>query len=313
MDPRTGPAAPDRGPARRVVAATAPGTPGTPNEDWYRATADLVVVLDGVTARTATGCRHGVPWYAARLGAALARHAADPATPLPRALAAAIAAAAAAHPDCDPHHPGAPAAAVAVLRLGPAAVEYLVLGDATVVLDTGGAPAVVHDDRVAGTAAAERAAADRLPPGPAKRAALVRMKHAELAARNTPGGYWIAAADPAAAAHARTGARPAAALRRAAVLTDGAARAVTPFGLLNWPGALDLLDRAGPAALLGRVRAAEAADPAGARWPRNKPGDDATAAFVGAVRGTAPAGSCSRGRSAGTGSRPAGGAAGPAR
>jgi hypothetical protein len=45
------------------------------------------------------------------------------------------------------------------------------------------------------TARAEREEADRHPFGSAeKQAALLRMKHAELAARNQPGGYWVAAA-----------------------------------------------------------------------------------------------------------------------
>ncbi len=47
-----------------------PGDPGTPNEDWVAVTSDLVVVLDGATVRTETGCVHGAAWYTGELGAA---------------------------------------------------------------------------------------------------------------------------------------------------------------------------------------------------------------------------------------------------
>jgi hypothetical protein len=105
------------------------------------------------------------------------------------------------------------------------------------------------------------------------------MKHAELAARNTPGGYWIAASDPSAVDHALTGAVPVTAVRRVAMLTDGAARAVDLFGLYDWPKLLDLVASQGPSALVDQVRTAEASDPRGIRWPRNKLSDDATVAY----------------------------------
>jgi hypothetical protein len=114
---------------------------------------------------------------------------------------------------------------------------------------------------------------------PEKAAALVRMKHAELAARNVEGGYWIAATDPTAAHHALTGEVPLAEVRQVAVLSDGAARAVDAFGLYDWPGALEVLRDSGPDELIRQVRAAEASDPTAARWPRNKISDDATVAY----------------------------------
>jgi len=64
-------------------------------------------------------------------------------------------------------------------------------------------PFGLHDSE---TAPAERAEVDRHLIGtPEKAAALIPMKRAELAARNVEGGYWIAAAEPSAADHARTG------------------------------------------------------------------------------------------------------------
>jgi hypothetical protein len=158
-----------------------------------------------------------------------------------------------------------------------------VLGDVTVVIDTGRPDlTVISDDRVNQTARAEREAADALPAdSPGKAEALVRMKRAELAARNRPGGYWIAAGNPEAVKHALTGAVPLPAVRRVAMLTDGAARAVEPFGLHTWRTLLDSVASSGPGGIVAGVRRAEASDPKGVRWPRNKLSDDATIAYCG--------------------------------
>ncbi|MGN9910479.1 hypothetical protein ACTMTJ_23270 [Phytohabitans sp. LJ34] len=264
----------------RVSAVTSPSDPAVPNEDWVHATHDLVIVLDGQTARTGTGCRHGVSWYTESLGAAIVGRASDPAPGLDAVLAEAIERTAARHPECDLSHPATPSAAAAIVRVGQEAVDYLILGDVTVLADTTFGPHVLTDGRIEATAVAERRAADRHPIGsPEKRAALLRMKHAELAQRNRTGGFWVAAADPAAARRAITGRLPG--VRRLAVLSDGAARLVALFGQLDWPGALDLLESHGPAELIRRVRALEASDPAGLAWPRNKASDDATAVYRG--------------------------------
>lgn len=96
--------------------------------------------------------------------------------------------------------------------------------------------------------------------------------------RNVPGGYWVAAADPDAATHAVIRTIPREMIRRAAVLSDGAA-AFVDYGLADWGEVLDILQHAGPAELIRRIRKAEASDPLGERWPRYKTSDDATAAL----------------------------------
>lgn len=268
------------------TADTAPGVADKPNEDYVAATSDLVVVLDGATVRTDTGCQHGVAWYARKLGAAIIAAAAHRSAALPDVLATAIRQVATLHPECDLSHPGTPSAAVAVVRDEGTAVRYLVLGDVSVVIDTGDQPPlVISDDRVSKTAAAERARADLWPIGaPEKHAELLAMKHAELAARNQPGGYWIAAADPSVVEHALTGEIPDGQATRLAVLTDGAARLVTLFGRHTWSTALDVLEHGGPAELIRQVRAVEAADPTGRQYRRNKASDDATVVFVSTAR-----------------------------
>jgi hypothetical protein len=160
-------------------------------------------------------------------------------------------------------------------------LRYLMLGDVTIVLDLGHGIRVLTDNRVNATARAERRAADDLPSGsPEKTRALVRMKQAELAARNIAGGYWLAAADPSVVTHALTGDVPHQHVQQAALLSDGATRAIDPFGLCDWRGLLTILAAAGPGELIRQVRAAENTDPAGIRWPRNKIHDDATALLI---------------------------------
>jgi len=241
---------------------------------------DLVVILDGATARTETGCMHGIAWYVQQLAAAIIGH---PGLPPADALALAIVHTANLHRDtCDLSHPGTPSAAAAILQARHGTLHYLVLGDVTIAIDSrSNGLEIITDDRVNRTAQAERAVADGLPNGsPEKTAALVEMKHAELAARNTPGGFWIATADPRVVSHAIIGEISLADVRQISLLTDGAARAVDPLGLYDWTGLMAHLDAEGPQELIRQVRAAESKDPDAIRWPRNKIHDDATVASV---------------------------------
>ncbi len=242
-------------------------------------TADMAAVLDGATVRTDTGCIHGVPWFVGNLARSLAEHHDD----LPAdALAAAIRETAAAHRGtCDLSHPGTPSAAVAIAQAHDDVLRYLVLGDVALAVETTGGLLIITDNRVDSTATAERAAADALPAdSPEKAEALVRMKVAELAARNVPGGFWVAAADPAVVSHSLTGEIPLRTIHRAILLTDGATRAVSPFGLYDWPGVFSAVAKEGPGGLIKQVRIAEDADPTANRYPRNKIHDDATVAFI---------------------------------
>ena len=156
-------------------------------------------------------------------------------------------------------------------------MRYLVLGDVTLAIKTTGGVQIITDNRVENTAKAERAAADSLPNGsPEQTEALVRMKHVELAARNVPGGFWIAAADPSAAHHSLTGEVPLRTIHRLVLMTDGATRAISPFSLYDWPGLFCGVANDGPDGLIKQIRIAEDADSAGIQHPRNKIHDDAT-------------------------------------
>jgi hypothetical protein len=101
------------------------------------------------------------------------------------------------HPGCDLTHPGTPSATVVLLRVRDEGADYLALADAVLLLDTSDGLQVVSDERVNQLAGKEREAANRVPTG----SALKLRRRAQLIwalrrARNRPGGYWVAAADP---------------------------------------------------------------------------------------------------------------------
>jgi hypothetical protein len=88
-----------------------------------------------------------------------------------------------------------------------------------------------------------------------------------------------ASTDPDAARQALTTVLAPDGLRGIALLSDGAARITEVYHLIGWADLVTVLRNEGPAGLLRRVRAAEDSDPDGARWPRPKKRDDATALY----------------------------------
>ena len=248
----------------RIETATEPGTADVPNEDFVSValpasgTGGTVVLLDGVTPPPDNGaCVHSVPWFTARLGGALLElSAARTDMTLADCLSAAISRTAESHQTiCDLSHPLTPQATVVLARWDDAAVDYLVLSDSVLLAEgADGRVTAVLDDRIDRL----RAAGHRLAP-----------------LRNLEGGFFTAAADPAVAARAVTGRLPRADVRALAALTDGATRAVDHFGTDDWADTFALLRKAGPQALISRVRALETEQP-----PHGKQHDDATAVLV---------------------------------
>lgn len=252
-------------------------------EDWIATSPEAVVLLDGLSTpeESPTGCRHDTPWYVRQLGTQLLHQLATHHDHILReALAAAIQTVAHGHAGtCELSHPGTPSATVALLRARAAEVECLVLSDALIILDTAKGIEVLTDSSVTEHAAEQRRAVlgERIGTAEHTRAKQVMVAEQQRH-RNVPGGYWVAAGDPEAATHALTRTIPRHAIRRAAVLSDGAA-ALVDYGLATWNEVLDILQHTGPAELIRRIRQAEASDPYGERWPRYKTSDDATAAF----------------------------------
>ncbi|MFI5753835.1 hypothetical protein [Streptomyces sp. NPDC051569] len=257
----------------RIELATAPGAAVRPNEDWTAVSlpaageGGALVVLDGVTPPVGDdGCVHGVPWFTARLGGALAELSGSRRDlTLAEILAASIARTADAHrTTCDLSHVRTPQATVVLARWGGDVVEHLVLSDSTLLLESpdGGVRAVL-DDRL-----------DRLP------AETLRSLAATDTLRNAEGGFFTAAADPSVAGKAVTGRTPVAEVRSLLALTDGATRWVELFREGDWSDCLALVRKNGPQELIDRVRAAESADRDGAAFRRWKSSDDATVTYV---------------------------------
>lgn len=261
---------------------TRPVDGGQENEDWVGVTSNLAVVLDGATIRTDTGCLHGLPWYVRSLGAQLVDMAGEPDIALVDAIHTAISTVNDLHADtCDLTHDGTPSAAIGMVRVGADDTEYAVLGDISVILNTESDVRTIVDDRVSKVAVPERRECDRHLLGTdAKMDAILAMKPLELAARNREGGYWIAASEPSAAEHAITGSVPTRELVDFGVCSDGAMRALEMTSLDSPAGVLSVLRHQGPTALVDQVRSSETRDADGARWPRNKAQDDATAVYA---------------------------------
>ncbi|WCN78971.1 hypothetical protein [Micromonospora sp. LH3U1] len=263
-----------------VSLATSAGRANRPNEDFVGAVPGAVVLLDGAGIPGSESlCFHGVAWYTHRLGGALLGHLSrDDGRDLGSILATAIGELAAAHGDtCDITDPSSPQATVLMVRARRGRLDHLLLADSFLVLDQAHAgPQVITDER---EVIARRACSAPLAGVPQGTPEYDRVREscvtAMRARRNQPGGYWIAKDDPRAAQEAITGSRSLADLTGVALLSNGASRIVSPYGLTDWSGVLDLLAANGPAGVIRRVRQAEAQAAGG---PLAQLPDDATVA-----------------------------------
>jgi hypothetical protein len=230
-----------------------------------------------------SGCAHGVAWFARMLGTALLARVCDPASGLlSDCLRAAIDQVRAQHGGtCDLEHPWTPTATVITIRVRGGDLEYLVLADSSLVLTSvGGATQVVTDRRLDTALHGTRSALREVPLRHPDYAAAFRNHMAAVVShRNSPGGFWVAAADPVVADYALTGSCRTAGVESALLVSDGASRLSDLFGLASWAELTDIVGRDGPAELIRQVRVAEASDPDGARWQRSKATDDATVVY----------------------------------
>ncbi|MFB7831672.1 protein phosphatase 2C domain-containing protein [Streptomyces sp. NPDC056056] len=265
------------------VSAFSSACPGRANEDFATWNDSVVVLLDGagMPSELQAPCVHGVAWFARTLGTTMCAMARGGVS-LPDSLAAAITQTADLHRDtCSVDDPLSPSATLAAFRVREGSVDWLVLGDCTLVLDHRGALEVISDNRLASVAQDERVAMKMAPPNSEERRQLhSRLVQAERALRNQPRGYWVGAADPRAASEALYGSYPRGNVTRIALMTDGAARLATTFSVTDWAGCLKILEDHGPEWMISMVRQAELSDVGSTRWPRSKPHDDATAIYV---------------------------------
>ncbi|MCL8015680.1 protein phosphatase 2C domain-containing protein [Streptomyces sp. AS02] len=259
----------------RTELASEPGERTRPNEDFASVglpasgQGGALVVLDGVTPpRGETGCLHSVPWFTARLGGALTELTLSLLdVPLADALSRALARTAEAHATtCDLSHPRTPQATVVLARWSPESVEYLVLSDSALLVESpDGTVTPYLDDRLS-----------RLP-----RASLATDALIDAHIRNKEGGFFTAAADPSVAGRAVTGALARQEVRALAALTDGATRWVEKFREGGWTDCFTLVRKEGAQALVDRVRALESTDAEERAYlGRSKTHDDATVVYA---------------------------------
>ncbi|WP_165990149.1 protein phosphatase 2C domain-containing protein [Streptomyces sp. YIM 98790] len=264
----------------RCESVTDPRSDGHPNDDYAAAAAPApgrggtVVLLDGVSTAPGenTGCRHGTPWYTARLGGALLHLCGSrPDLPLTECLVQAIDETAHAHGEgCELSHPRTPQSTVVAARWDATALEYLVLCDSVLLIERrDGTVLPVLDTRLDEVWATARATVPFT-----ERPAFIESR------RNAEGGFHTAAADPGVAHRAVTGTLPREGVRALAALTDGASRWTEVFRLGDWGALFALLAKKGPREVVAQVRAAERADPSCTAFPRGKIHDDATAVLA---------------------------------
>jgi hypothetical protein len=243
----------------RVTMTSVPARAGRVNEDFTGAVPTAAVLIDGAgIPGTEVICRHGVAWYAGRLGGRLLSLLSTvPERSLPALLAEAITQVTDDHRDtCDVTNPISPSATVVMLRRSDGYLEHLVLGDSVLVLDrVVGAPHVVTDPREVIISRSFESALAATAEGSEAYHRVLRDLRAN---RNQPGGFWLAKDDPRAAEEAITGRCPTPELTGAALLSNGASRIVDRFGLTDWPGVLTILATSGPAGIIDHVRQAEA-------------------------------------------------------
>lgn len=252
-----------------------------PSEDVVVALPNAVVLLDG-----ATSLRPELPsggWYAVRLARELAgRVVGYPDADLADLLAAAIKTVARDHGLV----PGeSPSSTVAVVRWSATRVEGLVLADSPVVAFTAAGPQVLADERIASARLGGGGYRARLRAGGGYDAEhLLALREAGGAVgrlRNQEGGFWVAEADPDAAHYAVRASWPRADVSTVLMASDGVSCGVDTYGVFpDWTAVRDLAARDGAEAVLDAVRAAEAGDPDGSRWPRAKPHDDQALAVL---------------------------------
>lgn len=268
-----------------VSFATAPGSLSKPNEDAITAMPHIIAVIDGVTAPRGlgTGCVHGTPWYARNLSSRIVSVVVEqPAIELRAALAQAIANVADSHREtCDLESEGTPSGTVALLRCTEQDLDYLVLSDASILIEAASGAITVTDkavERVAGSLA--NAAKTARVGTPERKARLDEFVSEQRKWRNVEGGYWLAGAVPEAAEHALVGSVPLSDVRSAAAMTDGASSLVDLYEQLTWDEASSRLAKVGPRGWIEHVRRIESEDADVTRWPRFKEGDDATLAYM---------------------------------
>ncbi|GGM72605.1 hypothetical protein GCM10012275_49000 [Longimycelium tulufanense] len=249
---------------------------GGPGQDRWAVFENCAFVLDGASSFTpaAVNAERFVDTLVADLSDALAK----PAIPLRSALKQAIRSSSMLL-DLTPGN--SPSSTIILLRQSPSELELLVLGDSTAIIGTTDRKERrLTDDRLASIASDKRETyRSRLRAGygydSVHRQLLKELQEKQISARNTPGGYWIAEADPSAADKALSYTMPINDVKWCVLATDGAQRVIDHLGI-PWSriAAMTSEELANQLEELYRWESVE--DPMGILLPRAKMHDDKT-------------------------------------
>jgi serine/threonine protein phosphatase PrpC len=180
-----------------------------------------------------------------------------------------------------------PAASFALIRLLGDDIEIARLGDCLVLLESRDGAVTVMDHPVLEQieASTKRAVLDLRAIGitdPQEiRERMMPALRAQRQRRNRPDGYGVLAPEQSCVPMIHVDKLPARDLRRVLLASDGYYRLVDHYSARNDADLVRETERQGADALLKQLRAIEAADPLGARYPRLKICDDATALLIG--------------------------------
>lgn len=277
-----------------IDAVSVPGNPDRPNEDAFAHTDQMAVVFDGVTAITEPlmpGASDPA-WLATFAARRLAAHSADGDDPrewMKNAAADAQKSYNALRRRGPKERYENPYASLTVVAIAGDQVQAFWMGDCIAIMQSPDGATQVLGDAIESRAReramiAKLAAEENTTPAESLAREDVRKK---LCARrnkfNTAGGTWLFTPDPKCAKHAQSDAAPLAGGARVLVASDGFFALVTEYALYTVPELMAACEKKGLAALATEVRAIEAEDPEGVKYPRFKKSDDATALIVRAM------------------------------
>lgn len=267
---------------------------GGVNEDLVRIQENAAIVLDGATGlteRSITDASSDGRWYVETLADDLSDRL-DSSRALSEIASAAITNVAEEYHE----HPGSeavephevPSAAGVLLRWDRSNVEYLVLGDCSVVFETAdGVESVLGE----GPRELDQKVIDEMKTLRAESAEPIEyeslrdkvhpmiVEHRKL--KNTQGGYWTFGLDPNAVDHADTGSVPVGQVEYVYAFTDGFEPVCATYdAFTDWSTLGRYLRTDGADRATNILRAFEATDPQCRTYPRLKPSDDVGIATI---------------------------------
>lgn len=272
-------------------ALSIPGDPAKPNDDAWGQTQEAAVVLDGATnlGEPLLPGESDAAWIARFAARRLMAHAGDGAAPreaLRRALGEAETSFVGLRRRPPKENCETPYASMMFVAANAEGFEALWFGDCAALVKRPGAAVEILGEAFDKRAAEARrvamlARAKGVPPAAAQsRPEFLSALRLARNSVNTEKGGWLFGPDPAAAERARGALLAAPAGSLLLLVSDGFLALASDYGLYDAETLVLAGEADGLESLARRLRAAEADDPDGVRFPRFKKSDDATALLM---------------------------------